>query len=469
MKKLIFLLSSFLILSGCTKDFEAINTNPNNQEKASESLLLPTIIFDLSNTLVNQTYAFGDVISQYAANYEFNDIDIYRWQGDDRFWSPMYGILQDISDLKNIAKTNENVNYESIALILEAYIFSIITDSYGDVPMSEANKTSEGLISPIYDKQEDIYNALLNKLEEANMLINTSETVTGDILYGGDMLKWKKFANSLKLRLLIHTSNVQNIATDINTIINDSNTYPIFESNDDNAIYKYSGNFPDISDVSQVGGGRGYEYFLRIPTTHFINLLNDNNDPRLELWVSPKEGTNDRTLGTAPGQSLSDIGRPNELSRRSTEFFESATKIQGIFMTYSELNFILAEVRENGIINLGTAEEYYNTAVTASFNQWEVTIPDNFLSATVSYDNTTERLYEQKWLALYHTSMETWFDWKRTGKPNFIQAGSGNINSNKVPVRLQYPNLEQSVNTTNYNKASADMGGDTINASSWWW
>jgi hypothetical protein len=96
-------------------------------------------------------------------------------------------------------------------------------------------------------------------------------------------------------------------------------------------------------------------------------------------------------------------------------------------------------------------------------------MPGDFLTQSVPYDaNNLDRLYEQKWLALYHSGIEAWFDWKRTGKPAFIQAGPGNVNNGLVPVRLQYPSLEQSVNASNYQTAAQRIGGDNINARVWW-
>lgn len=476
MKKLIYLFAILVFVTSCTDDFENINSNPNNPEAANEFLLLPTVIFDLSQLMVNETHNFGEVTAQYSSRHQFNDLDIYRWTPDDRFWSPLYNILQDVNDIESIATTNGNNNYQAVAKILEAYIFSLITDAYGDVPFTQANKAKEGIIAPVYDTQETIYEALFVLLEDANTIINTSETITGDILFNGDMMKWKKLANSLHLRLLLHASGGKDTSSAMSSIVDNPSTYPIFESNDDNAIYAYSGSLPDISEVAAPGGGRGFEYFLNIPTTHFINTLNQNNDPRLDLWVSPRDCDSaspgcvqDNSQGLSPGQSISDIGTLDSYSRRAVAFFESATLIQGIFMTYSELNFILAEAREEGMISSATAQEYYNAGVTASFNQWGVTMPTNFLTTIIPYDNTTDRLYEQKWLALYHTGFEAWLDWKRTSKPSFIQAGSGTINSGQVPVRLLYPSLEQSINAQNYNTASDAMGGDNINSPSWWW
>ncbi|MFV0248887.1 MAG: SusD/RagB family nutrient-binding outer membrane lipoprotein [Tenacibaculum sp.] len=480
MKKLIYLLISLFVLNSCTNGFEELNTNPNEPEiiEAADQFL-PSIIFDLSQITSSQAYHFTDIISQYAASYEFNNLDLYEWTGDDRFWSPMYSILENIKDFKNHADATNNINHQAIALVLQSYIYSIITDAYGDVPMTEANKTAEGIVRPKYDKQETIYKTLLENLNKANQLLSSPESIDAsyDILYRGDMLKWKKFANSLRLRLLLHSSSVQDVSEELSEIINNPTVYPVFESNADNAIYNYSGSFPNISSVTKPGGGRDYDYFLRVPTQTFIDAIKEN-DPRLELWVSPRDcsGENapadcssDRLQGVLPGLNVGDIGRPNEYSSRSIAFFESPVKIQGIFLTYSEINFIKAEVVQAGFVSIGSAKEYYEKAVSASFEQWGLITPSNFLTETAPYDASSEVLYVQKWIALYHTGIESWSEIKRTGKPSFIKAGPASTNDNKMPVRLLYPSLEQSVNSENYNKATADMGGDNLNSSSWWW
>lgn len=137
-------------------------------------------------------------------------------------------------------------------------------------------------------------------------------------------------------------------------------------------------------------------------------------------------------------------------------------------MTYSELYFLLTEARQRNIITTGTAQGYYNTAVEASFNQWNVPMPANYLIVTAPYNSTNDVLYIQKWLALYHTGAEAWIDWKRTGKPRFIQAGPGARNSAKVPRRVMYPSIEQSVNAENNSAAVKAIGGDNINNKIWW-
>ncbi|MEZ4773619.1 MAG: SusD/RagB family nutrient-binding outer membrane lipoprotein [Bacteroidia bacterium] len=468
MKKILSLLILVLTSYACTNHFEEINTNPNEAVEVSGDLLLPTVIFNLADMSVNQSYGFGDVVAQYTANYEYNDIDIYRWTSDGRFWG-MYDYLQDISDIKAFGVKNALPNYEAVALILEAYCFSILTDAYGDVPYTQANRAAEGIISPAYDTQESIYEGILSSLEKANTLIDPSGTISGDILFQGNMNKWKKFANSLTVRLLMRISNVKDISSTLQQMVDNPATYPVFESTGDDAIYYYAGSTPDLSPYSS-GRGREYEYFIAMPTNHFVDLLLANNDPRIHEWLGYKVNDDGSLeyLGVAPGQVLGDIGRPGDFSSKDTSYFSEPAKISGIFMTYSELNFILAEAAETGLIS-GNAQNYYEAGVQASFAQWNVEMSADFLTTVVPYEaGNTDRIFEQKWLALYHTSVEAWFDWKRTGKPAFLQPGPGNLNGNKIPVRLMYPSLEQSVNGSNYNTASQRIGGDNINSRVWW-
>jgi hypothetical protein len=457
-----------LNLFSCTQDFEDINTNKNEPTTVTGDLLLPTVIFNVSNLLIGQAYDLGEIISQYGAYYEFNQVDIYNWTSDDRFWG-LYRILQDIKDIKQFGVENDLPQYEGVALVMEVFAFSILTDAYGDVPYLEANQAEQGIISPVYDKQEMIYNGLLASLERANSIIDVNSELSGDILYDGDLSKWKKFANSLTVRLLMRISNVRDVKVELQKIVDNPTDYPIFESNDDEAIYEYSGIQPNIPPIA-VGIGREYEYFLGVPTTHLVNLLLANNDPRIEEWLDEKVN-DDGTLeyvGVLPGQNLGDIGRPKEYARKDISYFSDPTKAESIFLTFSELNFLLAEAAERGIIQ-AEAKGYYDAGVAASFQQWGVTMPEDFTTTQIPYEKgNLDRIYEQKWLALYHSGTEAWFDWKRTRKPDFIKAGPGNINNNLVPVRLMYPSLEQSVNASNYQAAVTSIGADDINTRVWW-
>ena len=468
MKKILTALFLLSCCVSCTNDFESINTNRDEPTQVAGNLLLPTVIFDLATLSVGETYGFGEIISQYGASYEYNQLDIYNWTSDARFWG-LYRILQNVKDIKNYGLANDLPNYEAVGLILEAYCYSILADAYGDVPYAESNRAEEGIIAPAYDSQESIYNGLLAALEEANSIIDTDSGIEGDRLYGGDMMKWKKWGNALHLRLLMRISEVRNVSADLQKIVDGPDTYPLFESNDEEAIYHYSGINPDISPVS-VGVGREYEYYLGIPTTHLVNTLLKNDDPRINEWLDEKVNDDGSLefIGVDPGQNLGDIGRPDAFCRKDESYFSDPAKINAVFLSYSEQAFILAEAAERDMIN-GDAKNYYETAVAASFEQWGVAMPADFLTDKAPYEaGNLGRIYEQKWLALYHSGVESWFDWKRTGQPAFIQAGPGNVNNGRVPVRLMYPSLEQSVNAANYQDASARIGGDNINSRVWW-
>lgn len=463
MKKLIYISFLTLVLAACTNDFEDINTNLNEPESVTGAFLLPTVLFDIAEESVTNSKNLGDIVMQYAANYEFNDTDIYNWGATNLLWD-FYATLQDVKDIETYGINAGLPNYEAVALILKSYIYSQLTDAYGDVPYSQANNAIDGNFTPAYDAQQAIYQGIFADLEKANTLL-TDGTIEGDILFGGDAMMWKKFANSLHVRLLMRTSGVQDISNQLSQIVNAPATYPLMESNADNVIYDFSGALPDISPIS-AGRGRAYEYYLSIPTTHLVNTLTNLADPRINEWLD-LNGLPD-FLGVAPGQNLGNIGRPDAFSQRNPAYFDESGRVDGILMTFSELNFILAEAVEMGYI-AGDAKTYYETAVQASFEQWNVAMPDNYLTESAAYESgNLEQIALQKWVSLWQNSMEAWFDWKRTGRPTFVQPGPGNINNNQVPVRLMYPGIEQSVNADNYNTAISRMGADNINTRVWW-
>jgi hypothetical protein len=469
MKKILFALVLCTLGFGCTKDFEKINQNPNEPSEVSGDLLLRTCIYNLANGSVGDSYAFTDIVAQYHALYEYNQLDIYNWTSDGRFWW-MYDVLQDLKGIEAYGRDNNLPNYEAVSLILQSYTYSILTDAYGDVPFSESNKATEGIVTPKYDTQESIYNAMFAALERANQIIVPADAISGDLLFSGDMLKWKKFGNSLHFRLLNRAAHKNaTLLAAFNAKFADPAKYPVFESNADAAVYRYSGRQPDVAPYSSASG-REYEYYIGVPTTHFIETLEKNDDPRIHEWLDYHEADNGELSykGLEPGLNQNDIGRAKDYATKDPSFYTDPTKNTAILMSYSELCFIFAEAAMKAN-NSSVAKNWYDLGVQASFDQWNVPMPADFLTTTVPYDQANpDRLYEQKWLALYHAGLESWFDWKRTGKPAFIQAGPGNVNNNKVPVRLMYPSLEQSVNGINYEQASQRIGGDNINSRVWW-
>jgi hypothetical protein len=456
----------FSVFYSCTNNFEEINTNKNYPVEVNPENILPTAIFNIANSNVTNAYDLGEVVSQYGARYEYTNTDLYNWTPNSANW--FYLWLQNITDLKNKADKEQNPNYKAIGLILESYMISVMTDSYGPIPYSQANKGILGINKPKYDSQEEIYTKIFTNLETANSIISTA-TVRGDIMFKGDMNKWKRFSNSLYLRLLLRVSNKINVSTKLQQIVNNPGLYPLISSNNENAIYNYSGSFPDISPVTD-GNGRIYEYHIVVPTTTMLNELTSKNDTRIDVWFEPKKNIAGNWVGLMPGLPLDQIGEETDYARKKDDFFSIRSKINAVFITYSEVNFLLAEARHRNLIMINSAKFYYDLAVTASFAQWGATIPPSFLSTLAPFSETN--LFTQKWLSLYHNNLEAWFDWKRTGQPSFLKAGPATRNNNLIPRKLLIPDTEQSLNSENYLQAIRSIEGngikENINSKVWW-
>lgn len=467
MKKIIFPLLVLSLLSSCTRGFEEMNTDRDNftENTITAKLLLPTILYQFADYQVSNNFDLGMRVSQQMAYLLYNQTDRYNWTATDAYWR-FYGQLQNLNDLDAIGVRTTKPQYQGISKILKAFMFTQISDAYGSVPMSEAGKNAQGILTPKYDSQEEVYKQSNELLKEANNLLKNTSGVDGDKLYGGDTQKWRKFANSLRLRILLKMMNKANVAAEIAQIYSNASEYPIFQSNSDAAVYNYSGVGNDVSPLS-FGRGRMYEMeqLAGLPTTMLNMATKYGNDPRIDTWYAkPKNAPNGSHVATTPGLQNSSYA---DVSMLNPAFYTNATFIKGIMMNYSELQFILAELSEKGVIS-GSAKTHYENGVKASFDFWKTTMPANYLTTTAAYSEANPTLIaEQKWLANFWNGFEAWNDFKRTKLPVLKPAESNN-NENKIPNRLIYPSIEQSVNPENYSKAAQQIGGDNINSKMWW-
>jgi hypothetical protein len=467
---LLFSLALVVLCGACDSGFEAVNENQNQPTDVSPSVLLPNVLFEASGAYLWDNWNIGQIAAQHGAQIQFGDWDRYKWDaGTGSLWNGFYGILSDVKDIERRGQAIGNPNYEAIALILKSWMMHNVTDGWIDVPYAEAGRAEDGIYQPAYDRQEEIYAGLLADLERADGLIDESGTVEGDLLYGGDMTRWRKFGNSLHLRLLLRASKqLPDVASRMAVILANA---PIFEQNADNAIYDFTGQIPNDSPVSQQ---RDYDFTRHVPSQNFMNRLLAYNDPRLFVWTDPT----DNSAGTA--EELY-IGLPNGLSEEGMEQFNGGENNVSVFdraflldqgaadailMTYAEVQFILAEAALRGWI-AGDAKAYYEAGVQASFEQWGVAMPADYFSATQPYDGTLDRIIEQKWFALFFQGLEAWYDYRRTGLPELLP-GPANVNGDRVPRRFLYPSTEQSLNADNYQAAVDRLGGDNINISAWW-
>lgn len=247
-------------------------------------------------------------------------------------------------------------------------------------------------------------------------------------------------------------------------IVENPTDYPVFTSNTQSAMYKITGETPNVSPWSR------YQDFItfRCAGEFFVSTLNDFNDPRREKWLTKATDTSGADIGYK--------GIPSGYSGDETQFPynpSNLVKELGIapsmvitLMSYAEVAFIKAELAQKGIT--GDAKTLYETAVKASVEQWGATLPaDYFINPLAAYDGTLDRIMLQKYIALFFTDYQQWFEYRRTGLP-VLPVADGMVNDKKVPVRFRYPDIAQITNTENYQAAVQSMGGDDINVKVWW-
>lgn len=500
--KIIIPVFVMLVAAGCTKDFADVNTNKNNPTVVTPDLLLSGIIKSTMDRQVSEAWGIGNIVVQHHAKIQFVNEDRYGWNEQNGIWSNVYGNYRNLQNILTAVGDNQSSPYYGVALVMKSWMFSLVTDAYGDVPYSQAGKAkTEGLFQPAYDKQEDIYTGILADLKKANEVLATANgTFNGDLLYGGGqtaILKWRKLANSLRLRYLLRLSKKKNVNAEMQAILNDPANNPIFTGNADNAELKYLSAAPNQWPLYGTRVGSFDEFRVSKTLTDRLTALNDT---RINIFGRPtqKSVANGTPVIQGVPNGLNDVdalaynGGVQGVSRVGYTFAclvcndngqaaPDPAAARALLMTYAELQFILAEAREKGMITTGTAETYYNNGITANFAYWQsvvpavynlnIAMPADYLTQTaVAYAGTSaeklEKIALQKWVALYFNGLEAWFDWRRTGMPAIVP-GPANLNNNKVPVRYIYPLSEQSLNTANRAAAVQRQGADDLNTRPW--
>ncbi len=500
-----FIFIIFVQLVSCTKDFEEINTNPNVPSSVTPDLLLSGVIRNTLTDQVGEAWGIGNIIAQHTAKIQFVNEDRYLWGERNGVWNSVYGNMRNVQNIIDFSTRSEVVqnNYLGIALVLKSWLFSLATDAYGDVPYTEATKGKTGSIyTAKYDKQEDIYNGILADLKKANEILGTSnETISGDILYGGGtaaVLKWRRLANSLRIRYLMRISGKRNVSADIQAILSNPVQNPLFASNDDNAELRYLETAPNQWPLYGSRVGSFDEFRLSKSLSDRLTAL---NDPRLKVFGRPTERSVAAGTPKIEGipNGLGDVaalnynGGPQNVSRVGLSYACLVCNDNGpapvsnvarsILMTFAELQFLLAEAKEKAWISGGEpAEVFYRRGIEANIAYHrrnipvqyniDLTLPEGYFGQPgVAYVGTqSEKLYKialQKWIALFFNGLEAWFDWRRTGMPAIVP-GAGNLNNGKVPLRFPYPLSEQSLNAESRSEAVSRQGGtDDINTKMW--
>ena len=482
MKKLhyiILVICALFNFNSC--DFEDYQEDPNRTTEATPGLVLTNLIVNSFN-IVDAAPMLASRMLVYT-----DGLDLNQYYGWTRSGFEPYDQLRQVFKLIEEAERVEQPNYIAIAKFIKSYHIYNLTMTFGDVPYSEALSGFDGNYLPVYDQQEAIFTGILQELEEANNQLSFSEPeLTGDVLFNGDILKWKKVINSFRLRVLMTLSNKEGsssigVKQQFASIFSNGANNPIMESNADNLALEYF----------DVAGSR-YPYFENQNLTGaylmeqtFVNFMKDNQDPR--LYAIGSISANAEAEGLSPEDfnaygGLDGSASFDDLNAQRADGIGSLVNLRysvdptvepGVIMSYAELQFILAEAAAIGWIS-GSAEDFYNQGIRANmeFYNVEQSLVDTYLSgefATYDPSNAIEQINTQKYLTYFFTSgWESYFNQRRTGFPTF-SVGEGTLNGDAIPVRWLYPEAESNVNQSNLEEAlQRQYGGeDSINGVMW--
>ncbi len=481
MKKKILILSIIagfaLVFYSCTKNFEEINTDPNNPLDAPSANVLAHAIW---NFTWNYFDPWGDMNEPSSYSGQITKIQYidearyqYRESVVNMLWRASYNNINDME--KVIAKESlegGNPNLVGMAMVWRAYMYLVTTDRWKDIPYSEACKLPE-ITLPKYDSQESIYNDLLVQLKAANDFFTTAAAYnvgSTDILFGGNATTWKKFCNSLRLRIAIRASSADsNLAKQhIEEILGDAATYPILASNADNVFLWWPGTQPYVEPWQQDRNTRDDHGMCKT----LIDMLLDLNDPRLPIYAKPAQSDSQYrgiVHGATPGSfDRKDISRIGEVFRDNPAGFSP-------IMRYSEVLFIIAEAAHKGYNTGGvTAAQAYEAGVIASMTEYSVAATDYqayLAQAEVEWDGTgsLEKLYQQKYISLVKNGQEAWAESRRTDFPLMGPAEASVYQGhNRQPFRYPYPTDEINLNFDNIEPALQGIVDQFWGQQMWW-
>ncbi|MGM0579137.1 MAG: SusD/RagB family nutrient-binding outer membrane lipoprotein [Bacteroidota bacterium] len=474
--KIYILLFAVIFATSC-EDITELNEDPNRPTEVPVEYLLTSAERQLGNRLYGgfDNVAFGMTVSQYWAQNEYSDETRYQFRANtnNTFWSQFYTAINDLQEIKRINTTIEKgqlgVNQDAVATILQSWAYHSMVDIYGDIPFEEALQGTD-IPSPAYTDQEEIYTALIDSISTAVASIDPSEPgfSGGDVIFDGDLEKWQKFGNSLLLRIGIRLSDV-NPGLAEETIFDAAGG--VMESNDDNAAIQYIDAQPNVNPlyVSYVVDGR-QDY---CGTENFIDLLDGLNDPRIGEYFTPAANTG-TFVGLPYGVTsavAAGISR-DAVSQLNPQVY--AADFPGTLMDYVETSFILAEAAANGWVG-GAAADYYEQAITASMNYWNITDAADIDAYIAANPYSEENLKVQKYIAMYYQGWQSWTEIRRLDLEDVAAANLVEIDPNvnfvsvsSILKRRIYPQEEQTLNGENYSAASSNIGSDEYSTNLFW-
>jgi hypothetical protein len=505
-KSIIFPLLLTCLIFSC-KDLSELNENPNGvgPEKVNPNLMLPTVLTETAKSYVNLGYQdIAGVVQHTQKDAWSNGHNDYDWGGD-QSWNAYYDILRNNELLYNRAVETKFEFHQGVSLVMKSFVFGLITDLWGDAPYTNALKGETGgtdNILPAFDSQDQIYAGVIADLEKANTLLSKPKADyegivdNVDVYFEGDPAKWRKMANSLRLRYYMRLAAKQpEIAkAGIEKIVADAAQFPIITSEADDATMSFPGNSEaDSWPANAIIDASGSNYRRIKMAATLVEKLQALKDPRLAIWaekveiplvVDPKlpAGTDKIVDGKrylSPdkvGKTVIDtdpeyVGLPTSFSALPSAYNLNPTPGQTSYnphvsflneiykqakgpllkarlISAAEVHFILAEAALKGWA-AGSAKEHYEAGVKASLSTWTVDgdYAKYIAQPGVGFDKTIKQVLEQKWIASWTAATEAWFDYRRTGFPE-LKAGPA-AKRPVLPLRFYYMQDELSINKAN--------------------
>ncbi|MBT1699459.1 SusD/RagB family nutrient-binding outer membrane lipoprotein [Fulvivirgaceae bacterium PWU4] len=476
MKRIILFLLPVVLVTACVDSLDDYNIDQKRAAAVPATTLFSNAVKNLSDVITTpnvNTNNFRLYVQQWSvveyiteARYSMTARNI-----PENFWGGLYrDVLADLKESKRIVNADAlllpEVKSNQLAQIevMEVYTWSVLVNTFGNVPYKQALDPKIPL--PAYDDASEIYSDLLTRLDAAIAGFSTTATgITGsaDILYAGNIEKWKKFSNSLKLKLAMVLADKD--PGKAKTLVQQA-APNVITSNAENARHTYLTSSPNNNPLSNnlVTPFTTRKDFVAGKT--IIDVMNTLNDPRRPFFFTTVGGA---YVGGRIGFT-NDYALTSHISDKI-----SAPTFEALLLDYSEVQFLLAEAVERGFIT-GNAETYYNEAITASILYWGGTaaeattyLAQSAVAYTTAAGDYKQKIGTQKWLALNNRGYDSWLEWRRLDYPVLLPPSGPDVPDNlKVPVRMIYPIVEQNVNGAQRELAAAAIGGDASTTKLFW-
>jgi hypothetical protein len=494
MKNIKFLILSavLILLSACSNvDFGNINKNTNGATEYDAASLMGGAMMQYATVTGRNYITIPTLYVQYQSQVTYVDEMLYNEAAQS--WYSYY--VQCLSNLQTVINMNSDpaqqtkrlldegypANQIGVAMIMKAVIAKRITDTYGDIPYSQALDPSTHL--PAYDTQEAVYNSLISDVKAARDMMDAGQAgPTGDVIYGGDVVKWKKFANSFLLQTTLQLSKrfpsaSGMAATEFKSALN--NAAGVIESVGDEAWFNYDENVAAFQNP-WFSGNRTRDYFLSQEFTDALkgndgSSLNptSNRTPDSRIAIYAQSTTKD---GVPYGHRDGSGSGKNQMSE--VNFWAAGAPLPIMTAAYTFLNRADAA-------NMGWTSENAGDMLTAGITMSYASLSSHALSGTdITSDATAyaaarladavtvgmgQVISEEKWIALFPNGFDAWSEWRRTGIPDLKPTPEA-FNDGTIPRRYLYPSEESTINEANYTTAVGDLSPATDhNYSRIWW